>query len=97
MASATEVFDMRLVSLPLALALATSLAPVSVRAGWFSYDTPPANAKPLSTIIKAVEDQGCKAVTDVGFEDGKWSIEALQADGNQVELSADPITGQVSH
>jgi hypothetical protein len=40
---------------------------------------------------------GYKTVTDVEFEDGKWSIEALQTDGRKVELTADPITGQVSH
>jgi hypothetical protein len=79
-----------------ALVLGASFMAGSAHAGWFSHDVPPANAKPLSAVIKAVEDQGYKTVTDVEFEDGKWSIEALQADGQTVELSADPITGQVS-
>jgi hypothetical protein len=41
-----------------ALAGLLAMAPLSAHAGWFSEETPPANAKPLSEIIKSLEDQG---------------------------------------
>ena len=65
------------------------------QAGWFSDELPPANSKSLSEIIKAVEDKGFKTITEVDFDDGVWNIEAHQADGKEVRLKADPITGEI--
>jgi hypothetical protein len=65
------------------------------QAGWFSDELPPSNAKPLSEIIKMVEDKGFKTITEVDFDDGVWSIEAHQTDGKEVKLKADPITGEI--
>jgi hypothetical protein len=63
---------------------------------WFSEETPPADAKPLSEIIKALEDQGYKTITEVEFEDGKWKIELHQTGGKEVWLKVDPMTGTLA-
>jgi hypothetical protein len=44
-----------------ALAASTQIA----RADWFKDETPPPNAKPLSTVIKNLEDRGMKTITEV--------------------------------
>ena len=79
--------------------MATLVAGVSnasgAQAGWFSDEVPPANAKPLSEIIKAVEDKGLKTIAEVEFDDGVWNIEAHQADGKEVRLKADPVSGEI--
>ena len=67
----------------------------TAQAGWFEDETPPANAKPLSVIIKAVEDQGYKTITEVEFEDGKWEIEIHQPGGKESEIHVDPMTAKV--
>lgn len=69
---------------------------LGAHAGWFGDETPPANAKPLSSIIKAVEDRGYKTITEVEFEDGKWEIEAHQAGGKEVELHVDPFSAEIA-
>lgn len=76
----------------LALAL---LIPVSACA-WFRDESPPANAKPLSEIIKAVEDQGYKTITEVEFEDGAWEIEVHQPKNKEVKLNVDAVSGAVT-
>jgi Peptidase propeptide and YPEB domain len=74
-----------------ALASATNMA----HAGWFSDELPSASAKPLSEIIKAVEDKGYKTITDVEFDDGVWRIEVHQPDGNEVHINVDPANGTI--
>lgn len=71
------------------------IAPVSAYAGWFSEELPPPNAKPLSIIIKSVEDQGYKNIEEVEFDDGVWEIEVHQAGGKEIEIHADPMTGKI--
>jgi hypothetical protein len=71
------------------------LAPVAAHAGWFSEELPPANAKPLSMMIKSLEDQGYKKIEKVGFESGVWEVEVHQAGGKEVELHVDPITTKI--
>lgn len=66
------------------------------RASWFRDETPPANAKPLSGIIKAVEDRHYGTITEVEFEDGKWEIEVHQAGGKEMEIHVDAITGEIA-
>jgi uncharacterized membrane protein YkoI len=67
----------------------------SARAGWFSDETPPAGAKPLSEVIRMLEDQGVRTITEIEFEDGVWKIEVHQPDGTEVDLKVDPMTGQI--
>jgi hypothetical protein len=74
-----------------ALGLASNVA----QADWFSDELPPANAKPLSEIIKMVEDKGFKTITEVDFDDGVWKVEARQADGKETTLRVDPLTGDI--
>jgi len=65
-------------------------------AGWFSKEEmPPANAKPLSTIIKSLEDQGYKNIEKVGFDDGVWEVEVHQAGGKEVEFHVDPMLAKI--
>jgi uncharacterized membrane protein YkoI len=66
------------------------------RANWFRDETPPPNAKPLSTIIKTVEDRGYGTITEVEFEDGKWEIEVHQPGGKEKEIHVDAISGQIT-
>ncbi|HEY3148634.1 MAG TPA: PepSY domain-containing protein [Dongiaceae bacterium] len=78
-----------------ACAASLMLAPVAARADWFSEELPPANAKPLSEIIKSLEDQGYKAIENVEFDDNVWEIEVHKAGGEEVELHVDPVSGQI--
>jgi uncharacterized membrane protein YkoI len=66
------------------------------RADWFRDETPPANAKPLSAIIKTVEDRHYGTITEVGFDDGKWEIEVHQAGGKEKEIHVDAVSGQIT-
>ena len=85
---------MRKYVIPAAI-VAFAFASNAARADWFSDELPPANAKPLSQIIKAVEDKGLKTITEVDFDDGVWKIEAHQTDGKEITLKVDPVTGEI--
>lgn len=52
---------LRLTIAACALAASTLIA----RADWFKDEAPPPNAKPLSTVIKSLEDKGMKTITEV--------------------------------
>jgi uncharacterized membrane protein YkoI len=69
---------------------------LAAQAGWFRDETPPANAKPLSEIIKSVEDRHFGAITEVEFENGKWEIEVHQTGGKETEIHVDAISGQIT-
>lgn len=87
---------MRFVRPVIIAAVALSLSTFAAHADWFKDETPPANAKPLSVIIKALEDQGYKTITEVSFDDGKWEVEVHQANGKEVKFEIDPVTGKVT-
>lgn len=57
-------------------------------------DRPPADAKPLSEIVKSIEDQGYSPVTEVEMEKGIWEIEAYK-DNQERDLRVDPITAEI--
>lgn len=77
--------------------IATLVAiPAVALAGWFGDERPPANAKPLSEIIKGVEAAGHKTIVELEFEDGVYEIEALDAQGKEVKLKVDPASGKVN-
>jgi hypothetical protein len=78
-----------------AVVVALAGAPGIAQAGWFSDEMPPANAKPLSEIIKAIEEKGLKTITDIEFEDEVWNVEAHQIDGKEIKLKVNPITGEI--
>jgi len=79
----------------LAVAITLVGLSTSAHAGWFSDETPPANAKPLSEVIKVLEDQGYRTITEVEFEDGVWEIEVHQSDGKEIEIKVDPVSGEI--
>ncbi len=81
------------VVLAFALAVAASAA---AWAGWFTDEAPPPNAKPLSEVVRSLEDQGVRTITEISFDDGKWSIEARNADGKKIDLKVDAMTGQTT-
>jgi hypothetical protein len=68
---------------------------VTGAAGWFSDEQPPAGAKPLSEIIKALEDQNIGVITEVELDGGVWKIEVHHPDGSESDLKVDPISGQI--
>jgi hypothetical protein len=79
--------------LPLAVLLA--MVSLSACARRFSDETPPANAKPLSEIVKSLEDRGYKSVGRIKFDENAWVIEVHQAGGKEVELLVNPVSGQI--
>ena len=79
--------------LPLAVLLA--MVSLSACARRFSDETPPGNAKPLSEIIKSLEDQGYKGIGRIKFDENAWVIEVHQAGGKEVELLVNPVSGQI--
>jgi hypothetical protein len=80
----------------LAIAGTLVLASGVALAGWFSKEElPPANAKPLSIVIKSLEDQGYRNIEEVEFSGGVWEVEVHQASGKEVEFHVDPVTAQI--
>ena len=75
----------------------SSLFATAAFAGWFDEEAPPADAKPLSAIIKALEEQGYRTITAVEFEDGRWEVEVKGPTGQEMELQVDPVSGAVVH
>lgn len=57
---------------------------------------PPADAKPLSEILKTIEDRETVAYFDEveWDDDGYWEIEYVRADGAKVKVRIDPVSGQ---
>lgn len=58
-----------------------------------SDEIPPADAKPLSAIIKSIEDSGKGALTEIEFDDGLWKAELHNID-KKIKLKIDPRTGK---
>ena len=76
------------------IAATAAIALIAVTAAVALGDKPPEGAKPLSEVIKSLEDQGYKPITDVELDDGKWEIEAYTKAGKR-ELKVDPVTGEI--
>jgi hypothetical protein len=57
---------------------------------------PPPDAKPLSEIIKMLEDREDIAyIKEVDWDDdGYWEIEYVRTGGGEVEVDIDPVSGQ---
>ena len=56
---------------------------------------PPADAKPLSEIIKSLEDAGFSPIVEVDFRAGRWHVEAFQ-NGQKRDLRVHPVTGEIT-
>jgi hypothetical protein len=57
------------------------------------HELPPVDAKPLSEIVRMLEEMGYAPVTEIEFENGVWEVEALHY-GRIVEIAIDPVTGE---
>lgn len=57
-------------------------------------ERPPADALPLSGIIKSLEDKGYSPITDASIDDGLWDVEAYK-DGKERDLKVDPVSGEI--
>lgn len=55
---------------------------------------PPADARPLSAIVQALERQGYGPITEIEFDDGRWEVEAYK-DGRRRQLKVDPLDGRI--
>lgn len=60
-------------------------------------DRPPADALPLSQIVRMVEEGGdVDYIKEVDWDDdGHWEIEYVRQGGGQVEIDVDPRTGRI--
>lgn len=57
---------------------------------------PPADARPLSEIVTALEDADDVSHFDEieWDDDGYWEIEYVRGDGSRVEVKIDPVSGE---
>jgi len=58
-------------------------------------DRPPADAKPLSEIVKSLEDAGFAPIVEVEFRAGRWHVEAFK-DGQKRDLRVHPVSGEIT-
>ena len=56
---------------------------------------PPADAKPLSEIVKSLEDAGFSPIIEVEFRAGRWHVEAFK-DGQKSDLRVHPVSGEIT-
>ncbi|BAQ63634.1 hypothetical protein GM3709_399 [Geminocystis sp. NIES-3709] len=58
-------------------------------------DKPPRNAKPLSEIIKNLENTGYSPIVDVDYDDNQgWEIKAYR-NNQKRELKVNPVSGDI--
>lgn len=65
----------------------------SVLARAVADELPPADAKPLSEILKQVEDRDLGRICEAEFDDGAWEVKVCSDAGCQ-KLYLDPRTGE---
>ena len=57
-------------------------------------EKPPANAKPLSKIVRAIEKRAdFQAFESIKFDDGAYEVEYFMKDGKEKKLHIDPVSG----
>jgi len=56
-------------------------------------EIPPANGKPLSEVIRSIEAEGHRVITDVDFDENVWIVRVYKR-GLEFELRLDPVTGE---
>lgn len=76
----------------LAAAVLSPLAFVAAPA--MAWQRPPAGSKPLSEVIKMLEDAGFQPV-EVDFKAGRWHVEAFH-EGQKRDLRVNPATGEIT-
>ncbi|MDR2219051.1 MAG: PepSY domain-containing protein [Methylobacillus sp.] len=73
----------------ISLVFAASLFPLSLS---LANELPPTDSKPLSLILKSVEEQKIGSITEAEFDDGLWEIKVCGATACE-KLYLDPKTG----
>ncbi len=56
-------------------------------------ERPPPNSKPLSLILKSVEEQESGSISEAEFDDGLWEVKVCATDGCQ-KLYINPKSGK---
>lgn len=57
---------------------------------------PPADAKPLSAIVAALEQRNLGNIVEIDFDDRVWEIDVLPEEGRRLELYVDPMSGAIT-
>ncbi|KZX59139.1 hypothetical protein A3709_16445 [Halioglobus sp. HI00S01] len=57
-------------------------------------EKPPADAIPLSEIVKSIEAKGYAPIVEVSIDDGVWEAEAYKG-AEKRELKVDPLSGDI--
>ena len=57
-------------------------------------ERPPADAAPLSEIVKSLEEKGFSPITEISMDNGVWEVETYR-DGQERELKVNPKDGQI--
>ena len=55
---------------------------------------PPANAKPLSEIVRILESEGHTVIPEIRFDDWVW-IARVHRRGLEFEVQIEPISGEI--
>lgn len=57
-------------------------------------EVPPKSAKPLSEVLRGIEQHGYTPVISVYLENGRWQLQAFKA-GQKRALKVDPLSGRI--
>ncbi len=83
-----------------ALLVLGALVPVfgagGAEAALFHDETPSVEAKPLSSIVKTIEDHGYRQIVEIEYDGGAWTVKAHQPDGKKVVIFVDPVSGDIT-
>jgi uncharacterized membrane protein YkoI len=52
------------------------------------------DAKPLSEIVRTLEEKGYSPFVEIEFEDGQWEVKVYK-EGVKRELKIDPVSGKI--
>lgn len=58
-------------------------------------DKPPTDIKPLSEIVKKLEQMGYTQISEIEFDDGQWEVDVYH-DGKKRDVHVDPRTGEIT-
>lgn len=68
-----------------------ALFPLSAIAG----DKPPADAKNILDVAKALQDAGYEQITEIEYDDNYWKAEIYTKEGQKRDIKVDPTTGEI--
>lgn len=56
----------------------------------------PEKTIPMTNLIKSLENKGYTVVRDVKYDDGVYKVDAINAQGKDVEAKVNPMTGVIT-